>query len=47
MSTAGTVLVTGATGTQGGAVLRGILDRLDSVTFSAPLFFHLTRYWFT
>jgi uncharacterized protein YbjT (DUF2867 family) len=29
MSTAGTVLVTGATGTQGGAVLRGILDRGD------------------
>lgn len=25
----------------------GILDRLDSVTFSAPVFFHLTRYWFT
>jgi phosphatidate cytidylyltransferase len=25
----------------------GALDRLDSVTFSAPLFFHLTRYFFT
>lgn len=24
----------------------GILDRLDSVTFSAPVFFHLTRYFF-
>jgi phosphatidate cytidylyltransferase len=25
----------------------GVLDRLDSVTFSAPIFFHLVRYWFT
>jgi len=25
----------------------GILDRLDSISFAAPLFFHLTRYWFT
>jgi len=25
----------------------GVLDRLDSVCFAAPLFFHLTRYWFT
>lgn len=25
----------------------GVLDRLDSVAFSAPIFFHLTRYWFT
>jgi len=25
----------------------GILDRMDSVCFAAPLFFHLTRYWFT
>lgn len=25
----------------------GILDRMDSISFAAPLFFHLTRYWFT
>jgi phosphatidate cytidylyltransferase len=25
----------------------GVLDRLDSVVFAAPVFFHLTRYWWT
>jgi phosphatidate cytidylyltransferase len=25
----------------------GILDRTDSVSFASPLFFHLTRYYFT
>ncbi len=25
----------------------GMLDRLDSVCFSAPVFFHITRYWWT
>jgi phosphatidate cytidylyltransferase len=25
----------------------GMLDRLDSVAFSAPIFFHLTRYYFS
>ena len=24
----------------------GVLDRMDSVAFSAPIFFHLTRYWY-
>ena len=25
----------------------GVLDRLDSVCFSAPIFFHIVRYWWT
>lgn len=25
----------------------GVMDRLDSISFSAPFFFHLTRYYFT
>lgn len=25
----------------------GVLDRLDSVSFAAPVFFHFTRYWFS
>lgn len=25
----------------------GMLDRMDSVCFAAPIFFHLTRYFFT
>ena len=25
----------------------GMLDRLDSVIFAAPVFFHITRYWWT
>jgi len=25
----------------------GMLDRMDSVCFAAPLFFHLTRYFYT
>jgi phosphatidate cytidylyltransferase len=25
----------------------GMLDRVDSVIFAAPVFFHLTRYWWT
>ncbi|HWA99438.1 MAG TPA: phosphatidate cytidylyltransferase, partial [Pirellulales bacterium] len=25
----------------------GVLDRIDSICFAAPVFFHLTRYLFT
>jgi phosphatidate cytidylyltransferase len=25
----------------------GMLDRLDSVCFAAPIFFHVTRYFYT
>ncbi len=25
----------------------GMLDRLDSVIFAAPIFFHITRFWWT
>jgi len=25
----------------------GVMDRIDSVCFAAPLFFHVTRYYFT
>ena len=25
----------------------GILDRIDSICFAAPVFFHLTRYFFS
>jgi len=25
----------------------GVLDRIDSICFAAPVFYHLTRYFFT
>ena len=25
----------------------GVLDRIDSICFAAPVFFHLTKYFFT
>jgi phosphatidate cytidylyltransferase len=25
----------------------GVLDRLDSVSFAAPVFFHVTRFFFS
>lgn len=25
----------------------GVLDRLDSICFAAPVFFHVTRYFFS
>jgi phosphatidate cytidylyltransferase len=25
----------------------GILDRLGSIVFAAPVFFHMVRYWWT
>ena len=25
----------------------GMLDRVDSLAFAAPIFFHIVRYWFT
>jgi phosphatidate cytidylyltransferase len=25
----------------------GVMDRMDSVSFAAPIFFHATRYFFT
>lgn len=25
----------------------GMLDRIDSLSFAAPIFFHLTRYYFS
>jgi len=31
---------------QGVALSRGVLERLDGITFSAPVFFHLTVYFF-
>ena len=33
-----------------GAMIKGhggVLDRMDSVSFAAPIFFHATRYFFT
>jgi phosphatidate cytidylyltransferase len=25
----------------------GLMDRIDSICFAAPIFFHMTRYFFT
>jgi hypothetical protein len=25
----------------------GVMDRIDSICFAAPVFYHLTRYYFT